>query len=301
MIAHEPYRNGSALKPHPPRQYLKVLDQPGERLKTLTSRDYLSPSQVSSFQSCPLRWWYAYVVKVKPETTSATMAFGSAVHAAIERQLTSVIAQESTPTIDELLMTFSETFDIEASIAPMQFSRNDTPASLRETAKQVLLAYLEQPLAWPEGQIIGLETTLRIKLADDLPDLVGRVDCITYHDGILHIRDFKTTKALWTEETAEANAQQLSLYAQAAEPIARDLGAKIRLSFVLLTKHKTPRVEAIEVSADPDKVRRSTVILRQVFNAICTGNIYPSPSQMNCYSCPYQQRCKTWHLQEGRS
>jgi putative RecB family exonuclease len=288
---------------HPYRSVGRALmsPTPGQVLESLTGRDYLSPSQISSFQSCSLRWWYAYVAKAKPESTSATLIFGSAVHAAIEKHLGAMVAQDPAPTIDELVVEFSEKFDKESSAAPIQFSKGDTPDSLRSLARQILVAYLEHPVAHPEGQILGIEQTLRVSLDPALPGLVGRVDLMTYHEGIVRITDFKTTKAIWTDETAEANAQQLSLYAQAAAPLAKELGAEIRLSFVLLTKHKTPRVEAIEVSADPDKVRRSTVVLRQVFNAMKAGNIYPSPSQMNCYSCPFQKRCKAWHLQPEAS
>lgn len=69
----------------------------------------------------------------------------------------------------------------------------------------------------------------------------------------------------------------------------------MKLRFVILTKAKTSKVEAIEIKADPDQVQRSTTVIRRVFRAMQTGVVYPSPSPLTCNGCPFQRRCASWH------
>jgi CRISPR/Cas system-associated exonuclease Cas4 (RecB family) len=113
--------------------------------------------------------------------------------------------------------------------------------------------------------------------------------------GHLVVTDFKTTRSMWSDSTADDHADQLHLYGAAVESLAAELHLPVRLRFVLLTKAKTPKVESIEIDVDPSRVARSTRVFLNVFQAIQTGITYPSPSPMNCSGCPFLQRCDCWH------
>ena len=55
------------VKPNPPPAL-----RPGEIAKQLTGRDYLSYSAISTYQRCPLKYLFAYVIGAAPEFQSAT-------------------------------------------------------------------------------------------------------------------------------------------------------------------------------------------------------------------------------------
>jgi CRISPR/Cas system-associated exonuclease Cas4 (RecB family) len=111
------------------------------------------------------------------------------------------------------------------------------------------------------------------------------------------VTDFKTTRSMWSRDTAQEHAEQLHLYAEAGKPIAEDLGLRVKLRFVILTKAKFPKVEALEIKIDPERVKRSRLIVRHVFQAMQSGLVFPSPSAMNCSGCPFKNRCGRWHVE----
>ena len=53
-----------------------------EVARQLTGRDYISWSALSTFRTCPLRFYYRYVAGLPEESVSAALVFGGGVHAA---------------------------------------------------------------------------------------------------------------------------------------------------------------------------------------------------------------------------
>ena len=47
-------------------------------------RDYISYSAVTTYQACPLRYYFRYVAGLPERTVSSSLVFGSAVHRAVE-------------------------------------------------------------------------------------------------------------------------------------------------------------------------------------------------------------------------
>ena len=85
------------------------------------------------------------------------------------------------------------------------------------------------------------------------------------------------------------------LPAHAADLAGKAIGGKqIRLQFAVSTKAKTPVLELHEVEFDARRLERSKVVFSRVWDAIKAGNVFPVPSQMNCWGCPYTRACKAW-------
>jgi len=101
--------------------------------------------------------------------------------------------------------------------------------------------------------------------------------------------DFKTSRSRWTAQKAEEAADQLLLYAVTLAELSRSMGLPARLHFATITKAKIPVVQLLPVETDPGRVEVLTEIIAQVWQAIGTGNFYPTP--MNCSTCPFRSRC----------
>ncbi|MCP4594600.1 MAG: PD-(D/E)XK nuclease family protein [bacterium] len=43
-----------------------------------TGRDYISYSSISTYQRCPLKYYFGYVVGLEPEFVSSSLIFGGA-------------------------------------------------------------------------------------------------------------------------------------------------------------------------------------------------------------------------------
>lgn len=246
--------------------------------------------------SCKLKWYYQYVERATPERISAALLLGIGVHAAIELHYQRLMESEPQPEQDELLHIFDSAWAEQAGDIPVIYSRGQDHASTRELAGNMLAAFQASEHSKPIGQIIGLEESFKTQLHPDLPNLAGRVDMITYNESAneLLITDFKTSRSAWAPGQARDQATQLMLYAKGCEQIARDLGAEVALQFIVVTKTKQPKIEAIRVEIEPDQIERCIQTLRGVFQSMQAGIIYPAPDPLSCSTCGYRQRCKKW-------
>jgi putative RecB family exonuclease len=151
---------------------------PGDTARALTGRDYLSWSQVSTFQACSLKWHFSYVEQAKPERVSAALLLGSSIHAAIQHHLECQLAGDVQPSPDELIHVFQTTWKEEANDTPIEYSREDDEQSQVDTARRMIDSFLASPHSKVEGQTLAIEEMLRVSLDPNLPDLVTKLDHI---------------------------------------------------------------------------------------------------------------------------
>jgi putative RecB family exonuclease len=274
---------------------LAVLDNPANAIaEGLTGRDYLSHTQVTTYQACPLRWYFQYVAALPHEQVGSGLVFGGAIHAAIEHHYQAAMADEPLPTLDRLLEVFDEAWQADAK-APIQFGKGETAESLRSLASKMLAAFLESDASEPRGTVLGIEEEIRSLYIPEVPDLLARIDLITLTGEALVIRDFKTARNRWTADKAAESAAQLVLYGDLAAPIAEAYGDRpVRMEFVVLTKTQSPRVEVFPVKGDAGQLARSRRVIARVWQAMQAGHIYPNPTPLNCSYCPFQRACRNW-------
>jgi superfamily I DNA/RNA helicase/RecB family exonuclease len=142
----------------------------------------LSGSAVSSFDTCPRRWFLDREVHAQGATSSA-QGFGTAVHALAEAVGTGELDPEPTALLGRLDRVWQALpFD-----APWQAERE------RREAEQVISRFL----AWHNAnarQLVGTELQFRVPYGDDVV-LNGRADRVeTDDEGAVHIVDLKTSK-----------------------------------------------------------------------------------------------------------
>ena len=156
----------------------------------------------------------------------------------------------------------------------------------------MLLAFRTSPTADTEGTVVGIEEELRGELIPGVPDLLARIDLITTTDDALVITDFKTARSRWSQDQADNSADQLLLYSELARRMMPD--RDVRLRFLVLTKTKTPAVESFNVEASRRRSHRTTKAVEHTWRASEAGHFYPTPSPMNCPSCPFRSACNAW-------
>lgn len=267
---------------------------PGAIAQSLTGRGHLSHTQISTFQGCALRWHFQYVERCTPESVSAGLAIGRSIHAALEHHFRSLRAGNGRPSLEELLDVFQTCWDEHATV-PILFGRDTDRQDVDRIAQTLLQAFGQHSAASVEGRMLGVEEPLRGRIVPDVPDLLARADLIVETvDGLL-IRDFKTSRSRWTEAKCQAAAPQLLLYGALAEQrFGATADGRLHLEFVVLTKTRVPSVDTHVIEPDPVQWARTERVIARVWSAMATGHIYPSPSPLNCTTCPFQRRCQRW-------
>lgn len=274
-------------------------DRPGDKIASTSAvqvspakdRDYLSFSQLSLFQKCSLRYFFRYVEQLPEESVSASLLFGRGIHSAVEFHFCELLAGNEPPDLDTLLAEFNDGWE-EQPADQITYARGDSRDRLAALADRVLTAFRGSDVAIPRGHILGVEEELRGRVIDGAPDLLARLDLLQQYNGTLTITDFKTSKNTWTDDDAGAAAGQLLLYADLARQ--RFPGLPIRLEFVVFKKAKRVAITRHEVALDAARVARTKRIAQRVWRAIAAGNFFPSPSPLNCGTCPFQKPCRRW-------
>ena len=264
---------------------------PAQLSRSLTGRDYISYSALNLYRQCPLQYRFRYVDQRPEPLVSASLVFGGAVHAALQRFFQEQLTGRSVP-LTELMEVFHQYWQAETKTRTVQYAKGEDAPGLKERARSMLQAFLASPQARPEGRIVGVEEELVTKLADDVPPLLARVDLLVDTGRELRIIDLKTARTRWTAEQAEQAADQLWLYAQAARRLIPQ--RRLKLEFVVLTKTRQPAVQTLPVPLQEQHWSRVRELARLVWRAITAGLFYPAPSPLRCPTCPFQPACRPW-------
>jgi CRISPR/Cas system-associated exonuclease Cas4 (RecB family) len=255
------------------------------------TRDYLSYSAITTYQSCPLRYYFRYVAGLPEKTVSSSLVFGSAVHRAVEHHFNELMAGNEPPTLDALVCEYDRHWS-EVDPQALHFGKDDNVESLGTLATKMLTAFQTSPLAKPTGRIIGVEEELRSSIVAGCPDLLGRIDLIEETGDELVVTDLKTSRSRWSRDQAEDSAGQLLLYHELVRNFAPR--KRVRLQFAVLTKTKEPAVDLHEVPVDARRIERTTRIVERVWQAIDSQVFYPAPSPMQCPGCSFREQCRAW-------
>jgi len=262
-----------------------------EVAKTLTGRDYISWSAISTFRSCPMKYKFRYIDALPEESVSSALVFGTGIHTAVEQHFQAALSGEEKPDVDRLMFAYRSAW-LPHDPDAIQFGGTETRASLDALAAKMLTAFLASPAASVQGRVLGVEEEIRGMLIEGVPDLYGRVDLLTEDSDSLVITDIKTSRGKWSAEQVEDSGDQLLLYSHLASEISP--GKKLKTRFLIVTKTKEPVVEEHVREVNPAAVKRTLAGVERVWRAIESRVFYPAPSTMNCSSCGYRAACRAW-------
>ncbi len=262
-----------------------------EIAKTLTGRDYVSWSAISTFRTCPLKYRFRYIDGLPEESVSSALVFGTGIHTAVEQHFQAILSGEEQPDVDRLMFAYRSAWLPHGPDA-ISFGSTETRASLDALAGKMLTAFLNSPAASVQGRVLGVEEEIRGMLVAGVPDLFGRVDLLTEDSDSLVITDIKTSRGKWSPEQVEDSGEQLLLYSHLASEISP--GKKVATRFLVLTKTREPQIEEHIREVEPGNVKRTLAGVEWVWRAISAGNFYPAPSLVGCAGCGYRAACRAW-------
>ena len=249
-------------------------------------RDYISPSQITYYLGCSLKYYFRYVEEIPGEFLSAALAFGKAVHSALSVWHESAMCEQPITT-ETLLGVFRADFSAEL-VEEVRFGKNESTESMTELGQALLLEYAKTCCF----EVEGVEQSFKIPLIDpdsgevllDKP-LHGIYDLLT-PDGIV---EFKTSRAAPNPDLYDRHLQ-ISAYAYAYR---QERGQLPQIKLVSLLKQKKPRVEVTEVNRNENDLKWFVRCAEAVSGGIETGVFAPNPG-WQCANCEYRTACKEW-------
>ena len=241
---------------------------------------------------CPLSYRFRYIDGLTEDTVSSALTFGRGIHASLELWFTCQLDGRPEPNIDDLLVEFWLEWRACSEDTEIRFGKNEDALSLGEQAKRMLQAFINNPAARTSGTVIAIEEQLRSTLIADAPDTLGRIDLGLETEDAVVIIDFKTSRSRWSIAQRMDSELQAVVYSELARPVAGD--KSVRVELLVLTKTKVPAIDTVTFEPTSERTRRGLAMMSATWNAIESGQFFPTPSITACPSCAFRKQCNSW-------
>jgi len=264
---------------------------------------HLSYSQINTFMTCSLKYYFHYVERADPEMLSVALPFGKTIHAAIERYYKKIKAggpAEDSATLGDF---FEETFLCNTANDSVPLAFNKTTPDIKtciRMGRAMLNAFCNNnPVVESGAEIVGVELPLTADLYNENKEsldlkLVGVVDLLLKRpDGQLVTVDYKTSASAYQQADVIQDLQQSAYsYLLSANRLTSPK-SPTQGEFHVLRKLKKPKLEIYKTHRSPANRKRFAKIAGLVATAIENRLYMPNRSYL-CKSCSYATACQKW-------
>lgn len=248
-----------------------------------------SHSRLSAYETCPLKYRYAYVDRVKlermPESIEAFM--GKRVHETLEKLYSDrMISKEDT--IDGLLEFYDGAWGKNWS-DDVQIVRKDlTAENYHETGRRCIADYYRHYAPFSQGRTLKLEAPVYINI--DGYKLMGYIDRLDFlGDGRYEIHDYKTSRNLPAQSFFDDD-RQLALYQIGVHNTWKD-AENIDLVWHYLVYDREMR--SCRSPECLERVKSGVVEVIRRIEAAEKEYDFPAAESRLCSWCEYRSLCPT--------
>jgi DNA helicase-2/ATP-dependent DNA helicase PcrA len=236
----------------------------------------LSYGQISDYLECPERYRFAHLIGI-PTPASHQMAYGRALHAAVQAYHRRQLAGESMSR-EELHAALDEAWE------SVGYLTRQHEEARHAAAREVLDRFWEAQQADP-ARPVSVEQEFGVVLGRDrVRGRYDRVDALD--DGRAVITDYKSADVRdpATAHRKSRESLQLAIYALAYE--AEHGRAPDELALYFLESGLVGRS-----TATPRRLERAAEQVAAVADGIRAGQFDPAPSMAHCGPCPFREIC----------
>jgi putative RecB family exonuclease len=253
-----------------------------------------SHSRLATFEDCPKRFEYRYVLKIPTETEGIEAFVGKRVHDVLER-LYIAAGKGQVPSIDKVIYRYEQLFEEHYNAGRVRIVREGTPVDFyRDYGKRCLTDFYRRHYPFDGDETLGLEHRVLFSLDDnDEYRLQGIIDRVTRApDGAIEIQDYKTGKRLPTQADLDED-RQLALYQIGL--MDRYPGQPIRLVWHFLKHDKL--LKSTRSAEQLEALREKTIDV--IDRVRSESELKPQRSGL-CDWCEYNDRCPIYPKQRDR-
>ncbi len=252
---------------------------------------YFSFTQLKAFESCPLQYKFAHILKI-PVRGKSVFSFGKSMHKTLERYFKLLAANSgqatlfaagstaSAPSLDVLLRLYEESWLNE------WYENSSDRDRYFETGKKILREFYRlHDGKWPTPRY--LEHPFSIKFgAHEVRGVIDRVDTIREGSpAAVEVVDYKTGTVPSGDSIPFNKKEQLLLYQIAIERLFHEHPEQ--LSYYYLEENK--KVSFIGSDKDLEKVE---VLIIETIEKIRASDFAATPDPMICKFCDFRQICE---------
>jgi putative RecB family exonuclease len=238
----------------------------------------LSPTQARTFLGCSARWWFKYGLSL-PEPKTSSLAFGLAVHRALEINFLQKLESKENLETAGMVTIFRDCWM--EQVGQTVFRDDENPRVLEKTGERLIAKYMDEvaPLVEPaavEMDVRGVIGGVPVR---------GRIDLIDVHGRLVDIKTASRRPSCVPWDYAF----QLATYRQ----ITPGASGEARLD--TLVKTNTPQLVQQSYEVGESDLRATQVLYPLIQESIRNGLYLPNRDSMMCS----RRHCAFWvHCQK---
>lgn len=242
---------------------------------------YLSYSQVSTFETCPLQYKYRYIVKI-PVPPSAALTFGDTIHRTV-RTFYELVKTGNHPTKEALVRLLDDHW------VSTGFGDKTYEEKMKKHGVELLEGFYDTGYD-PDIIPTSLEEPFKIKITNDLV-LGGKIDRIdTLPGGNIEIIDYKTGQAPKSRDVTKD--KQLTVYALSAATSAGVFERKPENVFVSFYFFEGQ--EKYSATRNDEELEQAKRDIAETAKKIEQSDFLPTPGK-HCDFCEFRLICEAWN------
>ena len=266
-------------------------------INSLRVKPHLSASAINDYCECGLLYKFSRIDKLKPESKSADLVFGSTVHSVLaEFYCGLMIGQQLS--VEHLEEIFEAQWRFLAQDnQEIQYKPEKSFDSMLLEGKSLINTFLKE-LHPDQSKIIGVEETFSFMIDGLSIPIIGVFDPILAMEdeaGVVVV-DHKTASKSMSDKDVDQNFQ-MTVYHLAAKANGF-AGQQILLRLDCLIKTKTPKFAQYYTSrTEMDEIKAAKKIIA-VWDGISKRVFIPNPESWKCASCSYKSVCEAWFMKK---
>jgi len=244
-----------------------------------------SHSRMEAFKSCPLKYKFNYIDRIKREEESIEAFLGSRFHKVMEKIYKDLLFKKYS--LDELLIFYHNDWDNNYHDKVIIVDKERKAKDYKEIGKKFVEDYYKRYYPFNHGVILGIEREVLINLEDNGQEykLRGIIDRIEQtNDGTYEIHDYKTSKT-FPEQSKMDEDSQLALYQLGIQNMWKDVyQVELVWHYVAFDKE----IRSSRTKEELEELKKDTV--RWIKKIEATHEFLPQESAL-CGWCSYQDIC----------
>ena len=254
--------------------------------------DHLSSSQITLYLQCGLKYKFQYIENRPKPFRPAALAFGSALHSALE-WLHKERIKGNGASLDMLYRIFDSDWYTQKLDTEIRFKTGEQDMELAVQGKEMLALYMREP----QKKLQGCEISFTVPMVDPATgealgiDLEGFLDLVEADGTIV---EFKTSAVALSASDIDSRLQ-FTAYSYAYEFLHRKPPTGIKI--VNFVKTKKPRIEVMETSRTKADYAGFFLVAKEVLKGI-TSEVFAPRLGFWCKECEYAAICPLW---QGKS
>jgi len=244
-----------------------------------------SHSRLATFEDCPKRFEYRYVLKIPTRTEGIEALVGKRVHEVLER-LYKAAEREQVPSLEKVIYRYHRLFEESYDAERVRIVREGTPVEFyRQTGERCLTTYYRRHYPFDGDETLGIEKRVTFALDEKreyrFQGIIDRL--VRARDGAIEVHDYKTSRRAATQKQVDED-RQLALY---------QIGLADRFSDqpMRLVWHYLQQDRKLTSTRTPEQLQYLREDTMSVVDRIRTETEFKPRRSGLCDWCEYNDRC----------